>query len=73
MSKVLIVVISCAAGLLVQLVPPFVFPGYIFGALFFPEAVHSDHAIAWLIIALLFNFALYGGLTFAIFRRRWPD
>jgi hypothetical protein len=42
-------------------------PGLFGAALIFPEGVHSSHGFAYLILALVLNFALFFAATYYLF------
>lgn len=43
-------------------------PGLLAAALIFPQGIHSDHANAYLVLALSVNFAIFFIAAFALFR-----
>ena len=53
------------------------FPGLLPTLIFFPQGVHSDHAVLFIPVLVCFNFVIWGGVTFGLirlfrkFRRRW--
>ena len=42
-------------------------PGILGAAVVFPQGIEGDHAIAWLVLSLCLNFALFFGLAYLIF------
>ncbi len=46
-------------------------PGALFGALIFPEGVHSDFFIAYVVISALFDLLLYSTLFYVLIRFRF--
>jgi hypothetical protein len=56
--------VATAIGLASDFLPV---PGMLGAALVFPQGAEGDHGIAYLVLALSLNFALFFGLTFLIF------
>ena len=46
----------------------FPIPGMLAAALVFPQGIHSGHATAYLVLAMLLNFAIFFTITFLISR-----
>ncbi len=56
--------IATAVGLASDFIPV---PGMLGAALVFPQGIEGDHGLAWLVLSLLLNFALFFGFTYLIF------
>jgi hypothetical protein len=57
-------IIATVVGLASDFMPV---PGMLGAALVFPQGIEGDHAIAWLVLSLCLNFALFFGLAYLIF------
>ena len=68
-EKTLWKVSGFAAALFVAIASEF-FPvvGLLAAALVFPEGIHSDHATAYLVLAMSLNFAIFFMATYGLFR-----
>jgi hypothetical protein len=42
--------------------------GFFAAALVFPQGIHSDHATAYLVLAMILNFAIFFAATFSLLR-----
>ncbi len=62
-------IIAWIAALFVATATEF-FPivGMLAAALVFPQGIHSDHATAYLVFAMVLNFAIFFSATFGIVR-----
>src|SRR5579862_7456387 len=62
-------VISWVAALFIGTASEFFpIPGLLAAALVFPEGIHSDHSVAYLVLAMFLNFFLFFIPTFYLFR-----
>jgi hypothetical protein len=77
--------ISCGIAILLTLVvfglttfPEFRFlsylvaPGFIFGMNFFPEGVHSDLAVVWIVFGIILDVLFLGTAVFGIWKASEP-
>jgi|SRR5215831_3793642 len=59
-------VVAFLVGLLSELMP---IPGLLAAAIVFPQSIHSDHGIAYLVPAACLNFALFFAASYYAFGR----
>jgi hypothetical protein len=57
-------IIASLIGLASDLMPV---PGMLGAALIFPQGAESDHGLAYLVLALVLNFALFFAVTYYLF------
>jgi len=57
-------IIASLIGLASDLMPV---PGMLGAALLFPQGAESDHGLAYLVLALVLNFALFFAVTYYLF------
>ena len=62
-KKVSRIIVASLVGLASDCYP---IPGYLLAALIFPEGAESTYAVAWLVLALLVNFALFFAITYYV-------
>jgi len=56
--------VATGVGLASDFIPV---PGMLAAAVVFPQGIEGDHGIAWLVLSLFVNFALFFGLAYLIF------
>jgi hypothetical protein len=56
---------ACFVGAVSEFFPV---PGMLAAALVFPQGVHSDHATAYLVLAICLNFAMFFAATYFVIR-----
>jgi len=59
-------VVAFLVGLVSELMP---IPGLLAAAIVFPQGIHSDHGIAYLVLAVCLNFALFFAASYYVFGR----
>jgi hypothetical protein len=67
LSRASILVISLSLGIAANFTP-IAAVGMLAAALVFPQGVHSDHAYAYLVLAVVINFCLAAGLSYWILK-----
>ena len=62
-KKILRIIIASLAGLASDFYP---IPGFLLAALIFPEGAESTYAVAWLVLSLIVNFALFFAVAYFV-------